>query len=318
MLKAGIVGSNISINKYLKVFEKLRCYDFVGYFDPTDTDTSDSIFGVPIYNTFLKQVDAVIFADEYTDTTEDLIIETIKSSKHLITDGFLLRDSHNMNYCEKLNKEAAVCFQVANVESTKPAFTTMLQYLNRVESFKLTRFVNYNKGSRNDDLYRYIAKDVEMALKAINNNVQRVKVSPVSVFNETWDKITIKIDFDNGASADLLFSRLSDCDKAEAECYQPHKYYKADLVNSNCTEVKKHSETEIQLNFNTEISLPLTQPKLAFTDKQVMMYDAFEKDFVNFYDSCLNHVSPLVGIEESRQVIKVIKKVEHALEKLYV
>src|SRR5262245_48025970 len=129
--KTVVIGSERKAEIFRHLLDNSPDFQFRGYYDPDDPANSDAL-GNLLYTLELSEMGEVFFVDRHVRHLDQNLLETlVRMGKHLLFDGFLMRDPHLASSLFRLSHEAGNCVHIANVLHNKPLFTTAAQYMRK-------------------------------------------------------------------------------------------------------------------------------------------------------------------------------------------
>ena len=76
--------------------------------------------------------------------------------------------------------------------------------------------------------------DIDIILCLVGSGIKKISASGVSVVSETPDIANARIEFDNGATANLTASRISFRNMRKMRLFQRKMYLSVDFLNKTC------------------------------------------------------------------------------------
>ncbi|MDA3891200.1 MAG: hypothetical protein PF517_05995 [Salinivirgaceae bacterium] len=291
MLKIGIVGKNNS-EQYISIVNSIRCYKFVGVFDPSfQFESPKNIDSKLVYYSFeelMKKSEAIVFANA-EKIYLPLIELAIKYSKAVFLHGI-----HNLSLSEqydilKLQEEAQETIQIQQTILFNSVFK---EYQNICESPLLLQFFYANSNEKK--LLLQTRSAVTGALTLFKSNIKKVTANTIAACNEVPDILKIRIDFDNGSICELTTNTVEPEKQFLFNCFEYEGFYKVDLENNNLLGTKNNK----QISFKS--------PQGENTLSKII-----ERQLVDFYHNVRNFETPLNSVENemlSQQVIERVKE----------
>ena len=109
-----------------------------------------------------------------------------------------------------LAQEANVKVQVGNEERFNLTFMSAFTYIEHPMFIEVDRISPFDPSMTNFCVIQdLMIHDIDIVLKIVKANVKRIKTSGVAVVNGSPDIANVRLEFDNGAVANLTASRIA-------------------------------------------------------------------------------------------------------------
>ncbi|MQY78177.1 MAG: hypothetical protein GH151_03155 [Bacteroidetes bacterium] len=299
MIKIGVIGLKRSGTGEIKKIKKSGGFQITGIFDPDFIYAKkvSSQLSVPFYESpddLIAQCDAIIFSLP-ADNHFNLLIQTLKCSKHLLIKNPLSISLESANELVKLTREANVVVQLGNTERMNPAFKASLKYIKNPVFIDIQRYSKPGKYINEKELILdLLFKDIDIVTSLYRSNIKKVNAIGVSIGGEKVDIVNARLEFDNGSVAMLTLNSVSLSDTLKVQLYQKGEYITIDFIKKQAIIVRlkegqdKVSQT-IENQFQQEFFLE--RPKIISVNQDI-------EELALFRDSIRNKRNLVVGIEE--------------------
>lgn len=259
MLKAGVLGAGHLGKIHIKLLHQSEKYQLVGFYDP-HREAAQALaaeYGVIAFESVAELIDAVDVVDIVTPTLShyDCAVQAFRKSKHVFIEKPITNTVQEAQHLISLAQEAKVKAQVGHVERFNPAFIAAAPFVNRpmfIESHRLSQF--NPRGTDVPVVLDLMIHDLDIILKLVQSPVKRVSASGVSVVSDTPDIANARIEFDNGAVANVTASRISMKNMRKMRVFQRDAYITIDFLNKKSDVVRmkdvgdNHDEFALILN----------------------------------------------------------------------
>lgn len=179
----------------------------------------------------VEAADAVIISTT-TSTHYEIAIECIERGKHcFIEKPITATYKQALDIIEKASKKG-VLIQVGHVERFNPALQTIIQYKPTplfIESHRLSQFKP--RAIDVSVVFDLMIHDIDIILWFIKSKVKHISANGVPVLTETNDIANARLEFENGAVANLTASRITAKPIRKMRIFQKHAYFSIDLAN---------------------------------------------------------------------------------------
>lgn len=313
MLKIGLLGVGHLGTIHLKCIKNIADYQLVGFYDPDLKRSAEVIneFGVRRFDNITQLVNASDVVDIVTPTVShfDCAVEALKKSKHVFIEKPIATNMKEATQLIKLTEEANVKVQVGHVERFNPAFVAAQASLVNPMFIEAHRLGQYNpRGTDVPVVLDLMIHDIDIALHVVNANVRRVHASGVNVISDSPDIASARLEFDNGAVANLTASRISLNNRRQSRFFQSNAYITVDFLNKKLDIVKIKEMNANEINgYATAIDAEKAGQKrqLAFEVPSIQITNAIEEELRSFKNA-IEHNQPVkVSIDDGVSALKV-------------
>ncbi len=306
-INIGIAGKSMQIQRYLPYLMTNTNLNLVGSFDTSNSDNYQNFYGINPFNDFIKRTDAVLFIGEQQINFFENIEQCIRNSKHILVEKFPSFTIDQLYKLQKLITEASITFFVSNIQGTAPEYTSIMQHINksRFIQIKCSKLQNNTQLQFNTPLFELI----DMAIRSVNSRVSDVKLIKNQIFNANTDLYKFYISFENGTFAEVELNNACQQTNFSYTAYQKDRTLFIDFQQNKVIETINSKKIISESLFKEESVLEHEIVPIS-TEKKIIYYDIIQKDLLNFVDCISNHVSPIVGIDETIQVGLIMQQIQ--------
>ena len=311
LVKIGVFGAGHLGKIHLKLLNESKKFNLIGFYD-VDIEHSLKIekeFGYKYFNDsnlLIESVDAVAIITP-TKFHYEMAIKCIEKNKHIFIEKPIAYSVQQAEKIVKFSKEKKIIGQVGHVERFNPAFNSIKKIIGNpmfIESHRLSEF--NPRGTDVSVVLDLMIHDIDIVLSLISSKVINITSSGVSVISETPDIANARIEFQNGAVANLTASRISLKNMRKLRFFQKETYISVDLYNKK-VEVVKMIDAPKELD---EFALTLEnaegkKKQIFFNSPKVSNSNAILLELENFADSIINGKKPIVTLEDATDALKV-------------
>jgi predicted dehydrogenase len=236
MIRIGLLGAGHLGKIHLKLLKEIPDFDVVGFYDP-NPDTAAQVahdFGVPAFATAEDLMDAADALDivSPTRTHFDLAELGVKKQKHIFVEKPIATTPEEAKRLVALLKEAGVTGQVGHVERYNPALLAVKGQTHEPKFIEVHRLAQWNpRGTDVSVVLDLMIHDLDIVLHLVRSPVKRVAASGVAVVTDSPDIANARIEFHNGAVANLTASRISMKAMRKMRLFQPNEYIALDFLD---------------------------------------------------------------------------------------
>jgi predicted dehydrogenase len=313
MLKIGLLGAGHLGKIHLKCIRSVDEYELIGFYDP-DQEKVDSVrdeFGIPYYESVSDLIDACDVVDIVTPTIShfECASEAIKKTKHVFIEKPIAATPEEARQLIELAEEADVQVQVGHVERFNPAFTAVSDKLNRPMFIEAHRLSQFNpRGTDVPVVLDLMIHDIDIVLSVVKSNIKKIHASGVNVVSDTPDIANVRLEFDNGAVANLTASRISMKNLRKSRFFQKDAYISVDFLDKTAEIVRMEEIDQIPDDpFAMVIDLgeDKKKRKISFEKPEVVQVNAIEEELRSFAKAIINNTTPPVTIDDGYQALLV-------------
>src|SRR5688572_25124877 len=243
MLKIGLIGAGHLGKIHLKLIKEIPEWDLVGFFDQ-DPGVRERVaveYGVKAWDSADDLITACDAIDVVTPTLSHFLYaeKAVRLSKHVFIEKPLTETVKEGKLLQKLASEANVKIQVGHVERFNPAFLTAQSMLHNPMFIETHRLALFNpRGTDVSVILDLMIHDIDIVLSLVKANIRRISASGVAIVSETPDIANARIEFDNGAVANLTASRISLKNMRKSRFFRRDAYISVDFLEKTVSLVK--------------------------------------------------------------------------------
>ena len=226
MLKVGIFGAGHLGKFHLNNWKLIREAEVVGFYDPNDQTAAEvsEKYHLRRYTDPGELLDQCDAADIIAPTPVHFALceLAIKKGKHVFVEKPLANDMEEARTLLKLVKESNVKMQVGHVERFNPAFLALEGIPLHPMFIEVHRLAEFNpRGTEVSVILDLMIHDIDIILHIVKSEVKNIYSSGVAVMTDTPDIANVRIEFENGCTANLTASRVSDEKIRKTRIFQP-------------------------------------------------------------------------------------------------
>ena len=314
-LNIGVLGAGHLGKIHLRLLNESERYSLVGFYDP-DQEASKALAENNGYTYFDSQEALMASCDVIDIVTptlhhHEIAKACIAAGKHIFIEKPI---THTVEEAEELVSLAAakgIKGQVGHVERFNPAYKAVKDHLGTpmfVESHRLAEF--NPRGTDVSVVLDLMIHDIDIILSVISSPVKQISASGVAVVSETPDIANARIEFENGAVANLTASRISLKNMRKLRFFQKEAYISVDFFTKKVEVVKMKDAPEQP----DEYALILqnaegVKKQLYFDPPEVKNSNAILEELETFADAIQNDSVPLVPLTHATEALRVAQKI---------
>ena len=322
MIKIGVLGAGHLGKIHIKCIMQIPDYELVGFYDP-DAEKAVAVaeeFGLKRFEDASSLIDVSDVVDIVTPTIShfDCAVEALKKSKHVFIEKPIATTPQEALKLIDLAAEAGVKVQVGHVERFNPAFTAAKGEINKPLFIEAHRLAEFNpRGTDVPVVLDLMIHDIDIILSVVKSNIRRVHASGVNVVSDTPDIANARLEFYNGAVANLTASRISLKNMSKTRFFQRDAYITVDFLDKVSEFVNINELDEIHDDpFAMILDLGADKKKrqIVFNKPEVKEINAIVEELSSFKNSIINNLTPAVTIEDGYNALNIAQMI---LDKIY-
>ncbi len=234
-LAIGVIGVGHLGSLHAKMLADARDARLVAVYD-ANTDKGAAVANAqgcslaPSVEGLLDVVDAVSIAVP-TSLHFDIAAEAIRRGKHVFLEKPITRTVDEARALNALAREHGVMIQVGHIERFNPAIVALDRYNIApvfVESHRLAQF--NPRGTDVAVVLDLMIHDIDIILSLVGSEVVKIDANGTAVVSETADIANARLQFRNGAVANITASRISQNRMRKMRLFQKNAYISIDFL----------------------------------------------------------------------------------------
>lgn len=316
MLKIGVLGAGHLGKIHIRLLKEIPAYELIGFFDPNAEQAAkvQEEFGVKAWDSAESLIEACDVIDIVTPTLYhyELAEKAIRRSRHVFVEKPLTHTVAEGKTLMRLATEANVKVQVGHVERFNPAFLAAQDLLQEPMFIETHRLAQFNpRGTDVSVVLDLMIHDIDIVLSLIKANIRRISASGVAVVSETPDIANARIEFDNGAVANLTSSRISLKNMRKSRFFRRDAYISVDFLDKSVSIVRmKNVEGEPDpLSLTIDLGEGKGLKQIWFENPKVEPSNAIKMELESFAEAIRSNSRPRVSIDDGLKALDVAHKI---------
>jgi len=326
-IKTAVIGTGHLGRLHTKFLKEVENCDFVGIYDKDITKAQETAkeFGVNVFENledlFTKAEAVSVVAT--TSAHYELCKAALEKGMHVFVEKPITAQIWEGEEIVKLAENNKLLLQVGHIERFNPALLSLENYnLNPmfVQSDRLSQF--NPRGTDVAVVLDLMIHDIDIILSLVKSEVKNVSASGIAVVSGNIDIANTRIEFENGAVANVTASRISQKRMRKMRMFQREGYISVDFMAGSAEIyklVEPGQDIEGFISFG-EMGVGEKKKLLIYEQPQIKEVNALKYELQLFVNSALNNVKPVVSGEDGLKALRVadiiIKKIEESTIKL--
>ncbi|HOV16186.1 MAG TPA: Gfo/Idh/MocA family oxidoreductase [Candidatus Cloacimonadota bacterium] len=244
MVKIGVVGvghlGKFHVQKFLKIADCI----LTGIYDINQQRAQEvsqalGVKSFPTYEELLDNVDAVDIAATTTYHYE-LAKSALLKGKHIFVEKPITSDLAQAEELLQIAKDKDMIIQVGHIERFNPVILKVEDEINEpmfIESHRISMF--QPRGTDVPVVLDLMIHDIDLILSFIQSPLQEIRASGVGILTPSIDIANARLEFANGAIANVTSSRVSMKQERKIRFFQQDAYISLDFIAKQVTVMKK-------------------------------------------------------------------------------
>jgi predicted dehydrogenase len=321
-IKIGVVGTGHLGKIHVKMFKHIRNCTLIGVYDKNfiQSKAAASEFSVKEFenlNDLLDKVDAVSIAAT-TSSHYELVKTALEKGKHVFVEKPITATISEAEELVKISNEKKLNLQVGHIERFNPALVSLEKYIIKPMFVQTDRLAQFNpRGTDVAVVLDLMIHDIDVILSLIKSEVNHIEASGVAVVSDNIDIANARIQFANGAVANVTASRISQKKMRKMRIFQKDNYIALDFI-TGVSELYRLLPVEQNVEGSSisfgEIGIGDKKKRLIYEQPEVKEINALSYELQLFVNGVLQNEKPVVSGEDGLKALKVaqmiIKKIE--------
>jgi len=327
-IKIGVIGTGHLGNLHTKLFKQVSGCVVTGIYDIDENKAKQvaADHDVKCYESLdelFNDVEAVSIVAS-TSAHYELAMKSLEHGKHIFLEKPITATIEQGEEVVKLAKEKGLLVQVGHIERFNPALLSLEKYMLDPMFIQTDRLAQFNpRGTDVAVVLDLMIHDIDIILSLIKSEVKHVSASGVPVVSDTIDIANARIEFENGAVANVTASRISQKKMRKMRMFQRDTYIAVDF-GSGVSEVFRLESPENMgegplMSFG-EIGVGDRKKLVVYEQPELKQVNALQHELQLFVDAVTNNTQPVVSGGDGLRALKVaeiiIAKIEESLARV--
>lgn len=313
ILNIGIIGTGHLGKIHTKLIKEVVRANLVGVYDlnsETALKVAEELETKSFNNLdeFLEQVDAVSIVAT-TSAHYELIKKAFEKNVHVFVEKPITSTISEAEEVVKLSEEKDLKLQVGHIERFNSALLSLEKYHLDPKFIQTDRLAQFNpRGTDVAVVLDLMIHDIDIILSLIKSKVKEVRASGVAVVSEGVDIANARIEFENGAIANVTASRISQKKMRKMRMFQKDSYISVDF-DSGVSEVFRlispnDMNMEHFLSFG-EIGIGENKKSVIYEQPEVKEVNALKHELRLFVNTVLDDLQPVVSGQDGLRALRI-------------
>lgn len=316
MLTIGVLGAGNAGKTHIRLLKEIGVYELVGFYDPSKkiADAVSEEFGLKAFPSVEMLLEACDVIDITAQTSANYKIaeKALRKSIHVFIEKPFSNSVAETKTLMQLAVEANSKVQVGQIERFNPAFIASKRHIADPVFIETQRLHPIQTLEQTTSLVMdLLIHDIDIVLSLVKANIRNISATGVAVISDSPDIVNARIEFDNGAVANLMVSRVALENKHSSMFFRRDAY-----INVNFLENTAHIVHPDPVNAASGAPESLVEEStfkilnnMTLSKIEVAASDAVKMQLESFAAAIINNTRPLVPIDDGYNAMAVANKI---------
>ncbi|MBN2366176.1 MAG: gfo/Idh/MocA family oxidoreductase [Calditrichaeota bacterium] len=323
-IKIGVIGVGHLGRWHVQQLKLIPGAELVGFFDsdPLKSTAVQKEFNIKSFShhaELLEQIDAVSIVTP-TTTHFDYAQEAVRAGKHVFIEKPVTETVEQGQKLVEAAEASGVKIQVGHIERFNPAILALEDITLNPLFIESHRMANFNpRGTDVAVVLDLMIHDIDLILSFVRSPVQSIDASGVSILSLKEDIANCRINFENGAVANVTASRISARKMRKMRFFQPNAYISVDFLEGTSEVYELVDPSSAPSAKNLAISFGTIGQG---SNSREIRYTRYDKKDINplhyelslFINAIRENTRPPVDGEQGVRALKVAKQILEKIE----
>ncbi|MGV8074661.1 MAG: UDP-2,3-diacylglucosamine diphosphatase LpxI domain-containing protein [Syntrophobacteraceae bacterium] len=308
-LRVGVVGVGYLGRFHAHKYARLPEANLVGVADVNEAQVrrvSEEVQAPAFmdYRELIGKVDAVSIVTP-TPFHFEVAKDFLAAGVHVLLEKPITTTLEEADALVALAQEKGCTLQVGHLERFNSSFQAISPRLDKPMFLEAHRLALFNeRGIDVDVVLDLMIHDIDIVLHIVKSSVVNIRAAGVAVLTPLPDIATVRLEFSNGAVANLTASRISVKNQRKLRIFQENCYLSADYADKRAYLVFKEKESD-----------EAGYPQISIEDLEIDERDALEEEVASFLSAVRTGTSPVVDGRAGRKALAIALDISHQIEK---
>lgn len=242
-MKVAVIGTGHLGQAHARIYASLPHVELVAVCDTNEAtgqaiaEKYDTRF-VRDYRDLLDSVEAVSIATP-TVSHHEITCTCLQTGIHVLVEKPIARTLAEADEMIALAAEKNLALQVGHIERFNPGFTLLRQQLRQPYFFEAHRLGIFTPRSLDIDVVMdLMVHELDIIASLVPSEVVKLDAVGIPILTPKIDLANARVEFANGAVANITASRVSGERMRKLRVFQPHEYYSLDYAEQQVLQCK--------------------------------------------------------------------------------
>lgn len=303
MIKIGVFGAGRFGRIHMDILKNIPQFEVVGFYDPDKqaAGEAEKSTGLKKFEREDELIEACDAIDIVSSTVSHFALaqRSIRRFKHVFIEKPVTSTIEEARSLMSMSVEAGVKVQAGHVERFNPAFIEAYHHIKNPLFVESHRLVEFNRRQLSASVLEDImVHDIDIMLQLINSPIKKISANSAGIIDGSPDLVNARIEFENGAAANLTASRLAVKNMRITRVYQKDCSVSINFLENRTGIIRKTEEGN-----EAELNLP-----------PVKQENAIKTELLRFSDAIINNTEPAVSLDHAIRALTVAAMIKEKLK----
>lgn len=315
-MKIGVIGVGHLGKIHLRCISEIAGYELTGLMD-ADIDRARQVsseYDIPAFEEIEDLLDRVEAVSIVTPTISHYEIASlaIEKGKHVFIEKPVTDTSEKARSLQDMAIQKGIKVQVGHVERFNPALLALEGEIINPAFVEVHRLANYNIRSIDVSVIQdLMIHDLDILLHFIDSPIREVRANGLSIISPTEDICSARIEFMNGAVANVTASRISVKNMRKMRLFQPDAYISIDFLEKKSQVIRIDDERKGEEAM--ELDLGDQEKFITISHVEGPRTNAIKQEFESFYQSITNDLPEVVSLRDGLRALELAEQIQEAV-----
>jgi predicted dehydrogenase len=323
-LKVGVIGTGHLGKIHTKLFKEVESAELIGIYDIDEGKAKEtaSEIGVNAFSSIdelLNEVEGVSIVAT-TSAHYDLAKSAFEKNVNVLVEKPITATISQAEELVKISGEKNLILQVGHIERFNPALLSLEKYQLNPKFIQTDRLAQFNpRGTDVAVVLDLMIHDIDIILSLVKSEVKEIKASGVAVVSDNIDIANARLEFENGAVANVTASRISQKKMRKMRMFQQSGYIALDFITGVAELYRLIGQQEMDENHFIsfgEMGIGEKKKFVVYEQPEIKQVNALKHELELFVQSVQTKTQPIVSGNDGLKALKVadeiIKKIEES------
>lgn len=321
-IKVGVIGTGHLGKHHVKLLNELENVQFVGVHDINENkgkEISEEFNTVYFLNLedLLQNVDAVSVVTT-TSSHYEIVKKVFEKNIHVFVEKPITAKISDAEELVKIASSKNLVFQVGHIERFNPALLALDKFNLNPTFIQTDRLAQFNpRGTDVAVVLDLMIHDIDIILSLVKSDVKSISASGVAVVSDSIDIANARLEFHNGAVANVTASRISQKKMRKMRMFQKDSYISVDFMSGVSEVFRLITPEEVNSgHFMTFGEMGIGDKKrfVVYEQPEIVEVNALKHELGLFVSSVQDGTQPVVSGNDGLKALIVAEEIISKIE----
>lgn len=305
-LRVGVIGVGYLGKFHARIYSTLPDVELVGVVD-ANAETAQKIAAEYKTTAFAKPEDLIGRVDAVSVVVPtiyhlDVARPFLENGVHMLMEKPIAPSLEDGEKLVALAEKSGVTFQVGHLERYNAGFMELIKRVSGARFIEATRIGGFTERATDVDVITdLMIHDLDLVMALVRSPIRELRATGVPVLTEHADIANVRMEFENGAVANVTASRISTKKQRRIRVFGKNSYHALDFADQQVEEVLAHPSTDG------------SRPEIKAEKLVITPVAPLDAELADFVDAVRRKRAPLVdgrtGLEALRMALMVKERI---------